>query len=34
MTLDDHRRRYAEQIAASAGLKTPGLQQRARDGVP
>ena len=27
MTFDEHRHRYAEQIAAAAGLKTPGLQE-------
>ena len=27
MTRDEHRRRYADQIAAAAGLKTPGLQE-------
>ena len=26
MTLDEHRRRYAEEVAAAAGLKTPGLE--------
>ena len=27
MTLDDHRRAYAEKIASAAGLTTPGLQE-------
>jgi protein-L-isoaspartate(D-aspartate) O-methyltransferase len=26
VTLDDHRRAYAEKIAAAAGLTTPGLK--------